>query len=238
MTKNERPLAVITGASQGIGEAIAKIFASELKADIALLARNERKLDSVAADCRDLGGNPRKFVCDITKPTDVVRVGKQILHTLGTPSILVNNAGAFTPGSILETDSASFRYQVDVNLTGAFDVTKAFLKSMMDEGKGHIFYMASVASIKAYAGGAAYCAAKHGLLGLARVVREESKEHGVRVTSILPGATRTPSWDGVEEPEERFMPAEDIAKSILEIYLLSDRTVVEEIILRPQLGDL
>jgi len=234
----KKPLVVVSGASQGIGAGIAKEFASRREAKLALVARNRTKLNQVARSCQGKGGTVKVFPADLTISEEVAAVGLNIQEQFGVPDIVVNNAGAFTPGSILETDSESFRYQVDVNLTSAFDLTKAFLGPMMERGSGHIFYMASVASIRAYAGGAAYCAAKHGLLGLARVVREETKESGIRVTTLLPGATLTPSWEGVDEPKERFMSVADLAKTIVDIYELSDRTVVEEIVLRPQLGDL
>jgi short-subunit dehydrogenase len=116
-------------------------------------------------------------------------------------------------------------------------VTQAFLDAMLERGKGHFFFMGSVASIRAYPGGVAYCAAKHGLLGLARVVREELKGEGLRVTTLLPGATYTPSWEGSELPEDRFMPPEDIAQTVVDAWQLSSRSVVEEILLRPQEGD-
>jgi NAD(P)-dependent dehydrogenase (short-subunit alcohol dehydrogenase family) len=152
--------------------------------------------------------------------------------------VLVVNAGAFTPGSIFETTPASFRAQLDANLTSAFLTTHAFLTAMAARGSGHLFYLGSVASLRGYAGGAAYSAAKHGVLGLARVVREETKAHGLRVTTLLPGAARTPSWDGTDVPDERFMPAEDVAALAVAAWKLSGRSVVEEVLVRPQLGDL
>jgi NADP-dependent 3-hydroxy acid dehydrogenase YdfG len=108
---------------------------------------------------------------------------------------------------------------------------------MRARGAGHLFFMASVAALQAYPGNAGYCAAKHGVRGLARVVREETKDEGVRVTTIIPGATRTPTWDGVDLPDERFMPPDDIARAVVDAYHLSDRTVMEEMLLRPQEGD-
>ncbi len=232
------PVFVVTGASQGIGRAIAEAFAQEPKAHIALVARNEEKLTQVAAACTALGAVAAVFPCDVTDEDAVASMAQAVIEKWGAPDVLVNNAGVFQPGSLLETTLASFRQQVDVNLISAFSVTQRFLKPMLDRDKGAIFYMASVAALKAYPGGAAYCAAKHGLLGLARSVREETRSTGIRVTTLLPGATLTPSWDGVELPEERFMPATDIAKAVLDIYHMSDRTVVEEVILRPQLGDI
>ncbi len=228
---------VITGASQGIGRAVAEAFAGEPGARLALLARSTDKLEGVAEACRACDAEAAVYPCDVTDDAAVQQAAGSILNRWGAPDVLVNNAGLFQPGSVLDTTPALFRTQVDVNLNSVFVVTQAFLPAMIARGRGHLFYMGSVASIRAYEGGAAYCAAKHGLLGLARVVRAETREAGLRVTTLLPGATYTPSWEGVDLPEERFMPAEDIAATILYAYRLSDRSVVEELLLRPQLGD-
>jgi hypothetical protein len=104
--------------------------------------------------------------------------------------------------------------------------------------KGHVFNMCSIASIKAYPNGSSYAISKFALLGFSKVLREELKEYGVRVTAVLPGATRTASWDGVDLPEDRFMRAEDVAETVFSAYSISERSVVEEIIIRPQLGDI
>jgi NAD(P)-dependent dehydrogenase (short-subunit alcohol dehydrogenase family) len=133
---------------------------------------------------------------------------------------------------------ADFRAQVDVNLNSAFIVTKAFLAEMVSRGSGMFFLMASVAAFRAYPAGVAYGASKHGLLGLARALREETRERGIRVTTVMPGATWTPSWHGAGHPEGRMMPVADIAALVLSAWRLSDRSVVEEIVVRPQLGDI
>ena len=232
------PTIVITGASQGIGKAIALRMAQLPDAHLVLMARNEEKLGNTAKECKSAGAQVLVCPCDVTSEAAVSKAAEQTLSTFGTPDVLVNNAGVFTPGSIMETTLESFTNQVAVNLTSAFIVTRAFLPSMLDQGKGTLFFMASVASIRPYAGGSAYCAAKHGLLGLARVVREETKDQGIRVITLLPGATLTPSWDGVDLPEERFIPPEDIAAVVADTLNLSPRTVVEEIIIRPQAGDI
>ncbi len=231
-------LVLITGASQGIGAAVAQAFAPLPHARLALVSRNTEKLEAVAQSCREQGAEARVFPCDVTDDAAVAAMAEAVQQTLGLPDVLVNNAGLFTPGSILDTTPVSFRAQLDANLTSAFLVTHAFLPALVARRSGHLFFMGSVASIRAYAGGVAYCAAKHGLLGLARVVREETRRAGLRVTTLLPGATRTPSWDGTDEPDSRFMPAEDIAQALLTAYQMSDRTVVEEVVLRPQLGDI
>ncbi len=230
-------IAVVTGASQGIGRAIAEAFAERDNAQLALVARSQDKLDVVAEACRDRGGEALVLPTDVTDDDAVAGMARAVQEEWRAPDALVNNAGMFTYAPLDELTLDGFREQIDVNLTGAFAVTQAFLPAMRKRGKGHLFYMGSVASVQAYPGNAGYCAAKHGVRGLARVVRDETKEEGLRVTTVIPGATYTPTWDGVDLPEERFMPPEDIAQSVVDAYHLSDRTVLEELVLRPQEGD-
>lgn len=229
---------VITGASQGIGAALAEKFAEVPNVKLALMARNEANLNEVVARCQAKGAFATSFPCDLTDASAITSVTKNILSKLGAPDVVINNAGVFEQGSFLETTLDQFNTQISVNLTSAFLVTQAFLPTLLEAKHGHLFFMASVASLRGYPSGVAYCAAKHGLLGLARVVREETKSQGIRTTVIMPGATLTPSWAGVDLPESRFMPPEDIAQSVFDIWKLSDRSVVEEIVIRPQQGDL
>jgi len=232
---------VITGASQGIGAAIAHSFASQEPDDgptrIALAARTTDSLHTVAESVREHGAEALVCPTDVTDDDAVARMADQVLEAWGAPDVLVNNAGAFRYAPLDELTVDGFRDQIDVNLTGAFAVTQAFLPAMRERETGHLFFMASVASIQAYPGNAGYCAAKHGLRGLARVVREETKDEGLRVTTVIPGATRTPTWEGTELPDERFMAPEDVAQAVVEATGLSPRTVVEELLLRPQKGD-
>ena len=230
-------IAVVTGASQGIGRAIAEEFAGRDGARVALVARSASNLEATAEACRDRGGEALVVPTDVTDDAAVGEMAEAVQDAWGVPDVLVNNAGMFTYAPIDELTLDGFREQIDVNLTGSFAVTQAFLPAMRERGSGHLFYMGSVASVKAYPGNAGYCAAKHGVRGLARVVREETKDEGLRVTTVIPGATYTPTWDGVDLPEERFMPPEDVAQSVVDAYHLSDRTVMEELLLRPQEGD-
>ncbi|MEM1056943.1 MAG: SDR family oxidoreductase [Bacteroidota bacterium] len=232
------PTVVVTGASQGIGRAIALAYAGHEGTRLALLARNEATLRSVADECARLGAEAEAVRCDVTDEAQIARAAERVHGAFGPADVLVNNAGVFTPGSFLETTPEAFRQQVEVNLTSAFLVTRAFLPAMLERRSGDIVFMASVASLRGYPGGAAYGAAKHGLLGLARTLREETKEQGVRVIAVMPGATLTPSWEGVDLPPDRLMPPEAIAQTVVAATSLPRTAVVEEILIRPQLGDL
>jgi NADP-dependent 3-hydroxy acid dehydrogenase YdfG len=127
---------------------------------------------------------------------------------------------------------------IETNLYSAYHLTRGLIGNMMERQEGHIFNICSTASITAYTNGGSYCISKFAMLGMSKVLREEMKPYHVRVTSILPGATLTDSWAGVEIPAERFMASDDVAQVIWTAYNLPSTTVLEEIVLRPQLGDL
>ena len=234
------PHVLVTGASQGIGAAIAIAFAAEYgrTARLSLVARSEARLAAVAHDCRQRSAAAEPFVCDVTDAVAVEALAEAVTARFGAVDVLVSNAGRFTPGGLAETTPEAFRDAVETNLTSAFLVARAFVPHMVERGSGRVLMMGSVASVRGYPGGLAYGAAKHGLLGLARALREETKGSGVGVTVLLPGATVSPSWDGSGMAEARMMPAEDIARVAVEIAGLSGRTVVEEVLLRPDAGDL
>jgi short-subunit dehydrogenase len=235
----KEPVILITGASQGIGAAIARTFAREIRGcRLALVARNEKNLRSVARACERSGASAGVFPCDVAEAAAVAAMAGAVRKRFGAVDVLINNAGQFFGAPFLETPVEKFDEMFAANLRSAFLVARAFAPAMARRGYGDVFFMGSVASFKALPGMAAYGSAKHGVLGLARVMREELKKKGVRVTAVLPGATWSPSWAGSGVSAERLMPAEDLARALLDIYRLSRRTVVEEIVLRPQLGDL
>lgn len=127
---------------------------------------------------------------------------------------------------------------IETNLYSAYFVTKAFVGDMIRRRSGHIFTMCSTASITPYINGGSYCISKYALYGMTKVLREELKKHNVKVTAVLPGATLTASWEGVDLPTSRFIRPEDVANAIFATYQLSENAVVEEILIRPQLGDI
>jgi short-subunit dehydrogenase len=178
------------------------------------------------------------FVADLAKKQDVDAFGSFALSFNKPISVLVNNAGVFLPGTIGEEPEGAFETQWQTNVASAYYLTRVLLPNMKQVGTGHIFNICSTASIVAYPNGGSYCISKFALLGFSKVLREELKHFGIRVTSILPGATLTDSWAGTNLPENRFMAAEDVAQMVLACYNVAPNTVVEELLMRPLLGDI
>jgi NAD(P)-dependent dehydrogenase (short-subunit alcohol dehydrogenase family) len=235
-----KPVILVTGASQGIGAAIARVFAKELPGcRLALVARSEKNLRSVAKSCVKLGaGTAEVFPGDVSKEADVAALAAAVGKRFGVLDVLINNAGVFRAAPFAETSVEDFDQIVAANLRSVFLMARAFVPAMAKRGRGDVFNMSSIAGLAAYPNSAAYCAAKFGVTGLSKVMRAELRKKGVRVCCVHPGATWSPSWSQSGICQERIMPATDVARAFFDIYRLGRRTVVEEIVLRPQLGDL
>jgi len=229
---------VITGASQGIGLAIAAAFAN---AGYTLCLCSKTKANMDAAGNSLASKYPNAIIhftdADLSQKEQCVKFANWCLEK-GTPSILVNNAGYFSPGNIQDEADDALEKQMAVNLYSAYHTTRALLPAMLKMGKGHVFNICSIASLNAYAQGGSYSISKFALLGFSKNLRLELKDKGIKVTAVCPGAVYTNSWVGSGVDPLRIMESEDIAKMIFAAAHLSPQAVVEDIVMRPQKGDL
>lgn len=231
-------LVVVTGGTKGIGRAIVEKFASE-GFDIATCARTRKDLDDLKRDIEAVL-SARVHVCpaDMSIKDEVKRFCSFVSGLHQPVEVLVNNAGYFLPGEITTEPEGTLESMINANVYSAYYATRSLVAGMKSRKSGYIFNVCSIASIKAYDNGGSYAISKFAMLGFSKCLREELKPYGIRVSAVMPGATYTASWDGSDLPESRFIPAEDIADVIWSAYRLSPRAVVEEIIVRPQLGDI
>lgn len=237
--RNSDKVVLVTGCTKGIGLAIVERFASE-GYNVAGCARNEKDLQKLFTRLSTEFPQQRFFMeaCDVSAPKELKTFATDVLNEFRKVDVLVNNAGVFKPGTILEEEDGVFEELWMTNMASAYHLTRIIGREMVKRKGGHIFNICSTASISAYANGGSYCISKHAMLGFSKVLRAELKDTKVKVTSVLPGATHTNSWKGTKLPKSRFMPAEDIASLIWSANELSAASVVEEILVRPQLGDL
>lgn len=231
-----RKLAIITSGTKGIGRATVEKFLHE-GFDIVTCSRSANDLDDLKSSF-DGEGEIFTRVTDMSKKEEVMVFADFVKGLNRKVDVLLNNTGLFLPGAIHEEEEGNLEQMIETNLYSAYHLTRALVGGMKERKDGHIFTTGSIAGFTAYPNGGSYAISKFALLGFTKCLREELKEFGIRVTSILPGATYTASWEGVDLPKSRFMRTQDIAEAIYACHALSKQTVVEEIVLRPQLGDI
>jgi short-subunit dehydrogenase len=230
---------IISGASKGLGKSIAQKFAAN-GWNIYMCSRTQKLLYQTRDELRQ----QYPFVKIEAKPFDLAikkdaqQFGEWILSLNISVNVLVNNAGAFAPGSVYNEPEGVLENMIAVNLYSAYHLTRMLISKMIAQKQGHIFNMCSIASLKEYANGGAYSISKFALAGFSKNLREEMKPHGIKVTAVYPGAVYTNSWAGSGVNPKRIMEATDIADMIYAAALLSPQACVEDIVMRPQLGDL
>jgi len=207
--------AVITGGTKGIGRAIADMLMSK-GINVAICSRTEADVELFVKE--SLASYPAVkaigTATDMSKKGDVLAFAEYVKSEFETIDILINNAGVFLPGEILQEEDGALEKMIDTNLYSAYHLSRALIPTMVAYGSGHIFNMCSIASFTAYPNGGSYSISKFALLGFSKVLREELKQKNIKVTSIMPGATWSASWAGVDLPESRLMQADDIAKIV------------------------
>ncbi|MFC2144791.1 SDR family oxidoreductase [Actinomycetota bacterium] len=232
-TELKDKVALVTGASKGIGRSISKSLASK-GINVLLAARSEELLNSLKNEIKDSGGFAKVYPVDLRKNNDILDLFKQIKNDFDQLDILVNNAGVIKSGNIIDFSMEDFDMLVDINLRAVFSCCQQALKLMIPAKKGYIINLSSVVGIKGYPKQTAYGSVKHGIMGLTKALAAEVAEHGIKVSVILPGGVDT---DLIREARPDLdssvlMQPEDIADTVLYLLELPGRAMVDQIYIR------
>lgn len=226
---------VVTGATEGIGKAIAFALAAR-GARLAICSRTASKVERTVAELSRTGATAVGLPCDVSDPDQVGRFAQFVRDQLGPAEVLVNNAGIGYFAEVEEMSLEQFDRIFAVNVRGIFLMTKAFLGDMKRIGRGDIVNIASLAGRNAVAGGAAYAASKHAVLGFSKSLMLEVRKHNIRVIAICPGTVVTPFFGRgpgrIEHPERKLMP-EDVAHAVIAALEVADRAMISELDIRP-----
>ncbi|NTE00858.1 SDR family oxidoreductase [Agrobacterium tumefaciens] len=224
--------AVITGATKGIGRAIAvKLQAAGY--DLALVARSSHDLDKLQEELSLPDRMVKTYQVDCSIKEEVYQFLHQVKNEFSDIDVLVNNVGVYMPGSLLDETDEVFEEQQALNVNAAYYISKFFGKEMRSRRCGHIFNICSVASKNPVENGGSYSVTKAAMLSLNHVLRQELAPHHVKVTAFLPGSTKTASWEGTTIPDEKFVQPVDIAETLYTILTLSKGVNVDEVLITP-----
>ena len=234
---NSKPIAIVTGASTGIGKQIS-IKLSKENFHIVLISRSKERLKKVKDEIEFSGGQCQTIVADLSK-SDAISCVKEKIETPDSIEILVNNAGIGFFDKLEDISIDDWNQQINTNLRGSFLMTQFVSPFMIENKTGKILFVNSVAGLSPYPFASAYVASKFGLRGFSRSIREEFREHNIKVVSVHPGAVATDFWKelNVDFPTDEMMNSENIAKTIAHSICAPDNVVVEEIDIQRIKGD-
>ena len=228
------PCILITGATRGIGQAIARRFATAGYA-LALSARTTSDLERVGKALKREGAADLLLLpADLSTPEGAGWVAEEALRRWPPPEVLVNNAGRFAAGSILEAPEGQLEALMGLNLYAPYRLTRALAPAMRQAGRGHLVNICSIAGRQVFPDRGAYAMTKHALLAFSRTLQLELQDSGLRTTTILPGPTDTSSWAEAELPPGALLPPEAVADAVWTACHLSPDAVAEEIVLQPR----
>jgi NAD(P)-dependent dehydrogenase (short-subunit alcohol dehydrogenase family) len=224
-------VALVTGASRGIGRAIALRLAS-LGAAVAICGRNKSALAGTHQDLEKVSSRVCSQTADVTRSSDIAELVANTESALGPISILVNNAGIGLFGPVQQKTEQEWDHVLNTNLKSVFLVSRAVIPGMISRGSGDIVNISSLAGRNAFAGGALYCASKWGLQGLTACMAEDLREFGIRVSSVLPGSVATDFGQRAKDPGKALAP-EDVAHAVAMLLTQSRKSFISEVQLRP-----
>lgn len=232
-----KPCAVITGASRGIGRQTALELAKH-GWDVALIARSEAELTTLAAAIQALGQQAYVYPQDMSVVTALVPLMQRVIQDLGGCDVLVNNAGVAYLGDVADTPLTEWERVLAVNLTAAFQCIQGVLPTMRSAQRGTIINVVSIAGQQVFPQWGAYCVSKYGLLALSHTLAQEERAYGIRVCALCPGAVDTPIWDTVPADfnREGMLSAQTVAQTIRQIIELPGEASIETLTLMPQAG--
>ncbi len=226
-------VAFVTGASRGIGKAIALDLAA-CGCDVALVARTTSGLEDTADACRAYGVRVSVIPADLLEAASLEAAIERCVSELGGLDILVNNAGVFEPGTALDADPDGWDRMLSVNLNAAMRATNRALPHLIKGGRGCVIFISSLAGRFTAGGMSAYCASKHGLMGFAGCLFDEVRDQGVKVSAICPGWTNTEMMSGSGIDAAGVIQPQDIAAAVRYVVTSSENACPGEIQIHPQ----
>lgn len=230
----KRDLSIVTGASRGIGRGIALRLAQE-NHDLMLIGRDKTALSDVKKTVESFGVNSEVFIGDVSDQNFANETVKKILVKYGKVEHLINNAGIGILKKFVDSDLDEFKKQINVNLFGVYNFTKAVINHMIENRNGSIINISSLAGKNAFVGGTMYSATKHALMGFTRSLMLEVREFNIRVAAICPGSVDTefnPNRE-IMPPKQNILLPEDVAETVVLILKMPVRALVSEIDIRP-----
>lgn len=241
MTSDRLRRALVTGATSGIGKAVA-IALAKAGFEVALIGRSEEKLLAVQSEVAAFGSVAKGYAIDLADLPEVRSRIEAILQEWGPIDVLINSAGMGHTGALATTALEHWQQVIDLNLTSVFQCIQAVLPTMRSQQQGTIVNIVSVAAKSAFPQWGAYSVSKAGLLKLSQVLAAEERAHGIRVMAISPGAVNTPIWDSdtveADFDRSRMLTPDIVAQTILNAVLLPQNAVIEDLDLMPSAGAL
>lgn len=225
-------VALITGASRGIGLAIARSLAG-LGAKVALCARDPQRLETAAAALKQTGASAVAIAGDVRRADEIAHLLRATERSLGPIEILVNNAGIGYFAPVQEASEADWDSVLDTNLKAVFLLSSAVAPGMIQRRGGHIINIGSLSGKSAFAGGAIYCASKWGLLGLTQCMAEDLRSYGVRVSAVAPGSVATDFSPHTGKDTSKMLQPDDVAHAVESIVTQTPQSFISEVLIRP-----
>jgi 3-oxoacyl-[acyl-carrier protein] reductase len=223
---------LVTGASRGIGLAIAKSLAN-MGALVSLCARDPKRLQETADKFQADGKKVFSFAADLKNPNEIDTLLKKTEQSLGPVEILINNAGVGYFGPTHEASEANWDEVLDTNLKAVFLLSKAVAPGMIQRQSGHIINISSLAGKNAFPGGGIYCASKWGLMGLTACMAEDLRQHNIRVSVICPGSVATHFGAPGKKDTSKMLQSEDVAHAVEMLVTQAPQSFISEVLLRP-----